>query len=73
MENGNDVNNSVTEVINQVIQKPSGSSDEKAPDCSENGAAKPRPGLAKGKKRKKPKDSTAPRHPLTGKFVYVIM
>lgn len=71
MENGNDVNNSVTEVINQVIQKPSGSSDEKAPDCSENGAAKPRPGLAKGKKRKKPKDSTAPRHPLTGYVRYL--
>lgn len=37
---------------------------EKAPDSSENGTQKPRPN--KGKKRKKPKDSTAPRHPLTG-------
>lgn len=40
---------------------------EKTPDSSENGTQKPRPN--KAKKRKKPKDSTAPRHPLTGIFV----
>lgn len=39
---------------------------EKAPDSSENGVQKPRPN--KSKKRKKPKDSTAPRHPLTGNY-----
>lgn len=38
--------------------------EEKAPDSSENGTQKPK--SSKPKKRKKPKDSTAPRHPLTG-------
>lgn len=38
--------------------------DEKAPDSSDNAQLKQK--NPKGKKRKKPKDSTAPRHPLTG-------
>lgn len=42
------------------------SGDEKAPDSSDNSPAKNRAGFSKGKKRKKPKDSTAPRQPLTG-------
>lgn len=37
--------------------------EEKIPDSSEN-SQKPKP--SKAKKRKKPKDSTAPRVPLTG-------
>lgn len=64
MENGTELNIS-TENINQIKQKTSGSSDEKAPDSSDIVVAKTKV-LAKGKKRKKPKDSTAPRHPLTG-------
>ncbi|XP_017778865.1 PREDICTED: high mobility group protein 20A-like isoform X2 [Nicrophorus vespilloides] len=47
-----------------IIVKPGGSNDEKAPDSSDNISQKTRG--PKGKKRKKPKDSTAPRHPLTG-------
>ncbi|KAL3288475.1 hypothetical protein HHI36_002918 [Cryptolaemus montrouzieri] len=39
--------------------------EDKVPDSSENSVAQS-PKTAKGKKRKKPKDSTAPRHPLTG-------
>lgn len=39
--------------------------EEKIPDSSEN-SQKPKP--SKAKKRKKPKDSTAPRIPLTGEF-----
>lgn len=49
--------------------KTSLSSDEKAPDSSDNGTVKNRAGFSKGKKRKKLKDSTAPRQPLTGKKV----
>lgn len=48
------------------IAKTIASGDEKAPDSSDNSTAKNRTGVAKGKKRKKPKDSTAPRQPLTG-------
>lgn len=50
----------------QNKQKTMLSSDEKAPDSSDNSTAKSRAGFSKGKKRKKPKDSTAPRQPLTG-------
>lgn len=46
--------------------KATGSSDEKAPDSSDNGN-KTRSGWPKGKKRKKAqRDQTAPRQPLTG-------
>lgn len=41
------------------------SNDEKAPDSSDNAPQKPK--VSKSKKRKKPKDSTAPRYPLSGK------
>lgn len=44
--------------------KPLSSNDEKAPDSSDNNGQKARNN--KGKKRKRPKDSTAPRQPLTG-------
>lgn len=44
--------------------KPTITNEEKAPDSSEIGNQKQKPN--KSKKRKKPKDSTAPRHPLTG-------
>ncbi|KDR10436.1 high mobility group protein 20A-like [Zootermopsis nevadensis] len=50
----------------QVRPKTAGSSDEKAPDSSDNGN-KTRGSLPKGKKRKKAqRDHTAPRQPLTG-------
>ncbi|XP_049765615.1 high mobility group protein 20A [Schistocerca cancellata] len=49
-----------------AVTKGTGSSDEKAPDSSDNGN-KPRAGWPKGKKRKKSqRDQTAPRQPLTG-------
>lgn len=41
--------------------------DDKVPDSSENSVAQTNKNN-KGKKRKKPKDSTAPRQPLTGDF-----
>lgn len=44
-----------------------GSSDEKAPDSSDNGV-QIKNKAAKGKKRRKPKDVTAPRYPLSGKY-----
>lgn len=44
-----------------------GSSDEKAPDSSDNGV-QIKLKAAKGKKRRKPKDVTAPRYPLSGKY-----
>jgi hypothetical protein len=50
--------------------KPSTSNDEKAPDSSDN-TTQQRPKVFKVKKRKKPKDSTAPRHPLTGYVRYL--
>lgn len=65
MENGNE-NTIQLDTVGQLKAKLPGSSDEKAPDSSDNGASKTRQVLSKGKKRKKPKDSTAPRHPLTG-------
>lgn len=59
-----------SDVITQTAETPVISSasanninEEKAPDSSEN-AQKPK--VLKAKKRKKPKDSTAPRVPLTG-------
>jgi hypothetical protein len=50
--------------------KPSTSNDEKAPDSSDN-TTQQRPKVFKVKKRKKPKDSTAPRHPPTGYVRYL--
>lgn len=50
--------------------KTTNSNEEKAPDSSEIGNQKQKPN--KSKKRKKPKDSTAPRHPLTGNHLFVI-
>lgn len=50
----------------QNKQKAAVSGDEKAPDSSDTSPVKNKTGAAKGKKRKKPKDSTAPRQPLTG-------
>lgn len=49
----------------QTVETPlvSTAAEEKAPDSSENA---PKPKVLKAKKRKKPKDSTAPRVPLTG-------
>lgn len=44
------------------------SNDEKAPDSSDNAQQKPK--VSKAKKRKKPKDSTAPRYPLSGKSIF---
>lgn len=58
-----------SEVVTQTVEAALVSSvsvnEEKAPDSSEN-VQKPK--VLKAKKRKKPKDSTAPRVPLTGKF-----
>lgn len=50
--------------------KPSTSNDEKAPDSSD-ATAQQKPKVPKAKKRKKPRDSTAPRHPLTGLFTKI--
>lgn len=51
----------------QVRPKTAGSSDEKAPDSSDNGNKTRGGGWPKGKKRKKAqRDHTAPRQPLTG-------
>lgn len=53
-----------------VRPKTAGSSDEKAPDSSDNGN-KTRGSLPKGKKRKKAqRDHTAPRQPLTGMYFF---
>lgn len=49
-----------TPVVSVVVE-------EKAPDSSEN---TPKPKVLKAKKRKKPKDSTAPRVPLTGNIIF---
>jgi len=55
-------------LLGTVIPKTTGSSDEKAPDSSDNGN-KIRGTLPKGKKRKKAqRDHTAPRQPLTGMY-----
>lgn len=70
MENGasdtahNGVSALITAVPDSKQNAPLFSNDEKAPDSSDSGPQKGRP--IKGKKRKKPKDTTAPRHPLTG-------
>lgn len=54
--------------VEVVRPKTTGSSDEKAPDSSDNGN-KTRGGWPKGKKRKKAqRDQTAPRQPLTGMY-----
>ncbi|GJQ81035.1 hypothetical protein Trydic_g21844 [Trypoxylus dichotomus] len=57
------INLSTPESVKNTI-KPITTVDEKAPDSSEGIAQKSR--NSKAKKRKKPKDTTAPRHPLTG-------
>lgn len=68
MENNNtEAQNGLTTATTEPIKpnlKSGSSNDEKAPDSSDNGPQKTRSN--KGKKRKKPKDSTAPRQPLTG-------
>lgn len=53
----------VEETPNGGVHDVNKQNDEKAPDSSDNGPPKNK---GKGKKRKKPKDSTAPRVPLTG-------
>lgn len=65
MENTAETPNPVvaSEPVKSTI-KPANIVDEKAPDSSESIAQKSR--NSKAKKRKKPKDTTAPRHPLTG-------
>lgn len=56
-----------SEVVNQIVDTPnmgiSITNEQKIPDSSENSQ---KPKVPKAKKRKKPKDSTAPRVPLTG-------
>lgn len=49
--------------------KPNPVAEEKLLDVSD-GAQKSR--TSKAKKRKKPKDTTAPRHPLTGKHIMLV-
>lgn len=46
--------------------------DEKAPDSSDNNGMQKNK-TVKAKKRKKPKDVTAPRQPLTGKFLFLLV
>ena len=72
MENGGDKSQNGTQSstasdLNLNVTKPIGSSDEKGTDSADNITAKPK--TAKGKKRKKPKDTTAPRQPLTGRDI----
>lgn len=63
MEENTEPQNGISD-LNKTHIKPLSSNDEKAPDSSDNNGQKPRNN--KGKKRKRPKDSTAPRQPLTG-------
>lgn len=64
IETQNGIAGSIVENGNKQNMKIVSSNDEKAPDSSDNSGQKPRNN--KGKKRKRPKDSTAPRQPLTG-------
>lgn len=59
MENNTENVNGTTPEVNKQKAK-----EEKIQENCDNGAQKTKPN--KGKKRKKPKDSTAPRQPLTG-------
>lgn len=73
METPSENTNGITGDAPKQDRKAGGSSDEKAPDSSDNGGTivKPPKKGSKGKKRKKPKDATAPRHPLTGYVRYL--
>lgn len=55
-----------SEPIKNITKPTTNIVEEKAPDSSEGIAQKSR--NSKAKKRKKPKDTTAPRQPLTGKL-----
>lgn len=68
-----EVENEVQNTQNDQNKSKTLSGDEKAPDSSDNSTSKNRAGFSKGKKRKKPKDSTAPRQPLTGTFLMNIL
>ncbi|XP_018332960.1 high mobility group protein 20A [Agrilus planipennis] len=68
-ETVSEISNTPSESNKQVKPKQNISSDEKAPDSSDNSAQKQK--AIKGKKRKRPKDATAPRHPLTGYVRYL--
>lgn len=63
MENITESSEAAVQNIETPISSTPVINEEKIPDSSEN-SQKPKP--SKAKKRKKPKDSTAPRVPLTG-------